>query len=955
MLAPGSASLVANELTRAKVSIMALQEVRWSDTGEFVAGGYSFLWSGPAPGAPRCAGVALALDRDAYRAMSEWRPVNERIIVASFKHTFGKLHVVAAYAPPDTSTPAQKDAFYAQLDQVTSTYRTGLVLCLGDLNAVPGNDRSLAPQLIGPFSSGTSNDNTDRFLNFCISNHLRICGTWFRRPDIHRHSWYSNDGHTAKEIDHILVNTRWNAIQQCRVYRSFEFDTDHFPVVARVALKLKRVMPRATPHPRYDLRKLEDPAFQQLFAVEVSNRFSALSEEDKSDWQLFKDNINAIAAINPGIARPSRKPWISQNSLDLIEEKRSARQLGHTSEVKRLSKLTRANIRQDKQKWADDLATEAEADLTTGRLKDAFSNLRRLRSAGPRISSPIALLDGKLVSDCHQKLLRWKDHYSDLLNRQHTTLPADLIVAAANALPDESISCDPPTLAEVLTAIARLKKGKAPGICNIPPELLKAAGLSGAEWLTDICARAWTTGHIPDDWRRGVILPFYKGKGSRHDCSNYRGITLLSVPGKVFAHVLLSRVRERLQSRRRVQQSGFTPHRSTIDRIITLQLVLQTRREYCRPLWIAYVDLKAAFDSVNREALWLLLLSLGLPPKLVDLFKALYTDTLSCVRADGRDSDWFLIGSGVRQGCVVAPDLFLTPMDWLLNLTDHLGFMGTTIGSEPFTDLDFADDVALLSEMLSVLVLALEVMNHEAKSLGLQVNWMKTKIQTTDTSFLPGSLVPVAGDNVEVVESFTYLGVNIHNTGSSEHDIKKRIAIARNCMASLDRNIWHSSISLPTKLRLYRVFILPVVLYGAETWSPTRQLARNLDAFDQWCLRRILRIPWRARISNEEVRRRTDQPPLTQIIHTARLKFFGHIARADASMDHSRALRASVTPLPRDWHRRSGRPRHTWLRTIESDLAPLNIGLATAYHRAQNRQAWSKLVGTATSTTGQAT
>ena len=73
----------------------------------------------------------------------------------------------------------------------------------------PGNDRSLAPQLIGPFSSGTSNDNTDRFLSFCISNHLRICGTWFRRPDIHRHSWYSNDGHTAKEIDHILVNTRW--------------------------------------------------------------------------------------------------------------------------------------------------------------------------------------------------------------------------------------------------------------------------------------------------------------------------------------------------------------------------------------------------------------------------------------------------------------------------------------------------------------------------------------------------------------------------------------------------------------------------------------------------------------------------------------------------------------------------------------------------------------------------
>ena len=94
----------------------------------------------------------------------------------------------------------------------------------------------------------------------------------------------------------------------------------------------------------------------------------------------------------------------------------------------------------------------------------------------------------------------------------------------------------------------------------------------------------------------------------------------------------------------------------------------------------------------------------------------------------------------------------------------------------------------------------------------MKLNLLVSKIQTTDVTFPPGSLVPVAGVNVEVVESFTYLGVDIHNSASSEHDIRKRIAIARKCMASLDRNIWHSSISLPTKLRLYRVFILPVIL-----------------------------------------------------------------------------------------------------------------------------------------------
>jgi len=109
-------------------------------------------------------------------------------------------------------------------------------------------------------------------------------------------------------------------------------------------------------------------------------------------------------------------------------------------------------------------------------------------------------------------------------------------------------------------------------------------------------------------------------------------------------------------------------------------------------------------------------------------------------------------------------------------------------------------------------MLALEIMNCEATYLGPKANWLKTQIQTTDASFPQALLrLSVAGNNVEIVESFTYLGVDIHNTGSSEHGIRKRIATARNCMASLDRNIWQSSISLLTKLRLCRVFILPVI------------------------------------------------------------------------------------------------------------------------------------------------
>ena len=166
----------------------------------------------------------------------------------------------------------------------------------------------------------------------------------------------------------------------------------------------------------------------------------------------------------------------------------------------------------------------------------------------------------------------------------------------------------------------------------------------------------------------------------------------------------------------------------------------------------------------------------------------------------------------------------------------------------------------------------------------------------------------------------------------------------------LHRNVWRTSISLHTKIRLYNVYILPILLYGADTWSMTSTSSRQIDAFDQWCLRHILRIPYTAHVTNDEVRRRTCQPPATHLITTRRLRLFGHIARAGPSQDHSRALR-----LPVDWCRPPGRPRRTWLRTIELDLQQHNLGLNSAWKRAQDRSKWRKLMETAMSCQGRAT
>ena len=157
-------------------------------------------------------------------------------------------------------------------------------------------------------------------------------------------------------------------------------------------------------------------------------------------------------------------------------------------------------------------------------------------------------------------------------------------------------------------------------------------------------------------------------------------------------------------------------------------------------------------------------------------------------------------------------------------------------------------------------------MNEESSALGLEINW-KTKIQASDIIVGAAPDVTILGHKADGVDSFVYLGSWIDVSGGNDSDIRRRIEPARTCMKSLDRRgIWRSSVSLVTKLRLYNVYILPVLLY--DTWSVTEASIQLVDAFDQWCLRRILRVPYTAHITNVLVRSQTNQPTPGFLTHT---------------------------------------------------------------------------------------
>nr|KAG5700710.1 hypothetical protein BaRGS_029075 [Batillaria attramentaria] len=146
--------------------------------------------------------------------------------------------------------------------------------------------------------------------------------------------------------------------------------------------------------------------------------------------------------------------------------------------------------------------------------------------------------------------------------------------------------------------------------------------------LHSLFSKIWETEEVPAQWKEGIVIKLPK-KGDLRDCSNYRGIMLLSVPGKVLNRILLERMREAVDPMLRDQQAGFRRNRSCADQIASLRIIVEQSLEWNSPLYINFIDYEKAFDSVDREALWKLLRHYGVPGKIISLIRCTYQD-MSC-------------------------------------------------------------------------------------------------------------------------------------------------------------------------------------------------------------------------------------------------------------------------------------------------------------------------------------
>ena len=203
---------------------------------------------------------------------------------------------------------------------------------------------------------------------------------------------------------------------------------------------------------------------------------------------------------------------------------------------------------------------------------------KKLTGKFQQTDKPVMDKNKNPLTTTNEQLKRWAEHFRELLNRPTPVSPPD-IPPAETELP---ISCDKPSKTEIKKAIMTLRSGKAAGPDEIPAEAIKADIETAVQMLYSLFSKIWEEEEVPAQWKEGIIIKLPK-KGDLRDCSNYRGIMLLSTPGKVLNRILLERMKEAVDPKLHDQQAGFRRNRSCADQIASLRIIVEQSLEWNSP------------------------------------------------------------------------------------------------------------------------------------------------------------------------------------------------------------------------------------------------------------------------------------------------------------------------------------------------------------------------------------
>lgn len=925
----GRTECVINEMERLSIDILGISEMRWKERGHTTTNDHVIYFSGHEE--KKIHGVGIICTKKISKSILGYNPVNDRIMTLRLDGRPTKITIIAIYAPTASADEASQEKFYDDFQKVIdNTPKRDLTIVTGDFNAKVGDQR-VSP-CMGKFGLGNRNEAGDRLLDFCSGNDLAIMNTMFQQHPRRRYTWTSPDGVTKNQIDYIMTHQRWKtSVQSCKTYPGAYCGSDHQLVVARVKLKLK------TPKKTKPILRFDVAAIPNQYKVEVKNRFEALrviNDEERSPeelWSQTRDNILAAAKDTvPRKKKKQRSEWISTETLDVIESRRKlkAQDSAHNrDQIRELSKEIRRRMRNDKDRYLNTKCKEIEENMKNCKTKDLFKTLRSITKKSSAQCPVIKDHDGKILTESQEIKDRWKTYCEELYKKDDKV--------NSHPFPIQKDEDEPPILlAEVMSAIHKLKNGKSPGCDDVPAELIKATGATGAKLMLKICNSIWKTRQWPTDWVKSIFIPLPK-KGDTRQCQNNRTIALIPHASKIMLYIIAGRMEQYINRELPAEQAGFRKGRGTRDQIAILRRIVEKFIDARRPLYLAFIDYSKAFDCVDHNTLWKILKDMGFPNHVVALLQSLYSEQSAIIRTIVGDSETFKMGKGVRQGCILSPYLFNLYAENIMRNALTEDDQGISVGGLSINNLRYADDTTLLGSTLEELERLLSHVNEASKQDGLYLNVKKTNEMRINSEIQRPIIIDQ--QQVQQVTNFDFLGSLITTNGDSKSEIARRLAMARKSAVALD-TIWRDhGITKTTKMRLMNSLVFSIATYACETWTLRKEERKRIEAFELWAWRRLLRISWNEHQTNVNVLNNIGNPrSLLNRVIAKQLTYFGHTNRRDGGNLEKQVMFGTI-----EGNRGRGRPRISWLDNLKKVTG---MTLQELSRSAQNRVHWRTFV-----------
>ena len=408
-------------------------------------------------------------------------------------------------------------------------------------------------------------------------------------------------------------------------------------------------------------------------------------------------------------------------------------------------------------------------------------------------------------------------------------------------------------------------------------------------------------GKAPEDWQKAVIVAIHK-KGSKKLCKNYRGISLLSIPGKIFAKILDARIRQVTEGQVMEEQAGFRVGRGCRDQIFVIRQLAEKTIEKDGKMYAAFIDLEKAYDKVWREDMRRTLATYGVSGRLLRAVKALYENSKARVRVEGELTECFEVRQGVRQGC----PLFNVFLDMVAREARAQFNEGVRLDKCTMQLLMFADDTVLLAETEEDLQHNVEEFSEAVKRHRLAMNTEKTTTMVFSRKQVDCS-VEVDGRKLENVGKQTYLGVILSEDGRMECELEKRIGAALSAAGAVRSQVFESrELSRSAKMLVYKAMIEPTLTYGAESWVLKEREKQRVQAAEMRVLRKIAEVKRIDHVRNDDIRTQLGQEGIVEQVRRRREVWEKQVEEQVGSI--TEMVMSGVVPGKRP----RGRPRKRW-------------------------------------------